>query len=504
MNSHLIFIFRSFLSIFFLASFICVSANEPLDLVGKKTDLVGELQSGTHNYFLHPLSYLDLSDQFADNHNYCHSMVEIDGKIYIARNASSDTKGTIDVYEAVTLKKLPSLTIDTNDLEYYAYTGNILLGKDDNNHLIVLFEPIPVGTSINVKFGYFSTEDGKLINSFEKSNLTISGGIHTLSAPIIVGDVTEDTFTFYLAIVNDIKNISGNSTTSCVSELRYSTSNPSFGHTLLKINNFLNYVNNSSTKYFVNTLTSLSNGYFIMTNNSHDLQLCFFNNEFYKHNGAINIDKNSPSTYDLFSNGVTAFEYDNKPLVIYGAQNNSENITLKLGMFVDNMPTSSIEDIKNYAPSDNAINALFEIYNNTSLTGGATSRSDNFSNPFLSDNNKVPFQLSAVHDYDLSEGNVAIINTYVPGVALASYQLNQNSVTTDIENIIETPRNDLSVRLDGKQLLLSYSVDKITVCNLMGITVAKGHNCDSIDLSDVTAGVYIVYSGKSVFKIVVR
>ena len=90
-------------------------------------------------------------------------------------------------------------------------------------------------------------------------------------------------------------------------------------------------------------------------------------------------------------------------------------------------------------------------------------------------------------DYVLGNDGVAWIYVYVPGNGVAAYELNDTSVS-GVENLIS---DDIEYTINGREIILSKNVDRLTVYNMFGVQMINASNVSAVDL-DVLPGFYIV------------
>lgn len=97
--------------------------------------------------------------------------------------------------------------------------------------------------------------------------------------------------------------------------------------------------------------------------------------------------------------------------------------------------------------------------------------------------------MQAPVDYAVIDNNTVRVVMYVPGCGLCAYDVTDTSVS-GMESILDT-KNDISIRVVGKNIVMSEVAQTVKVYNLMGMQVAHAANAAEMT-TELSAGLYVV------------
>lgn len=469
---------------------------------------------GNSNYFLHKVYHKDMSDDSesikSSYANYAQSMVEKDGKIYIAKNTHSAIESpVIDIYDAITGDYEKSITINSK-IDNNFYRKNIYLTKDSNDNLVIFYEPDNSGQrNKGPKFSLQGLDENGTIGPIREFTSSSFYDFSNASGSIIIGDYNEGNFKIYIPV--------------CLS-ISYGNTDAAYEFAIHNFNveNFNDNMHNriltqeskaKSTdiwfQTFIGTITPLTDNLLLFDD---DGRL------------PILINTNSPSGVpyqgsldesiaDTGSNGVHAFNYDGNLFIAYGKECSENEMSFGLGVFTDNLEET---DNKDYQFSSNSIKPIIELSHNGTITPSPTYKisplatNEEWNNPYWSNGSGilpvVPFQLSQSRTYTVGGQEVVLLHTYIPGVSLSTYQINKSELMTDISEILsDRVQNTIDNPLvEGRAVTFNNVYPSIGVYDISGKKVAEGVEANSIDLSSLSSGFYIIKNPSASHKIFLR
>lgn len=452
-------------------------------------------------FYLHNIEYKDLTGEKLNNYQ---SMVAVNNKIYIAKNNTDGTAPVISVYDAITLEQLDDIPLVST------FKGKIYLVKDfdDNVFAFRVLEKLEIGKTYNLIFEPIVCNDNT-INSPLKFEWDESEGetFESFSCPIVNGSIASGTFDISFVFcsgykyqvgesyVNDIQN-------SFYVDGKYLKNENEFGKLKL-ITTIDGYNNNFCTLSRIITDDKNLRKIYIIDDNSSKPYLIYNNQSYF--------NKPFPEKLtNVLSHGVNNFEFMGHTFFIYGKECEPGEISYGIAEFKDK-DYFNINDVYNYFDEkDLDEGSLTEVCEISFNSAGPILKSanDSWSNPFFNGNNmnygNSPYQISQVNVMPEYKDGIALIHLYVPGGALATYQLNTNENTTEISKIFnENPAENDTPQILGR-LIQFKSAHHIEVYSLSGRKIADKFNSEHIDLSECPSGFYILRTEHSTHKILIK
>lgn len=385
---------------------------------------------------------------------YNTSMIVKDGIVYIGNGINT---AQLYRYNAYTGEQLSTI-----DIDFGTYTKPSMpladMCMDDDGNVIITNR----AKSDSERFIYAHRVDvttGKIIGEY-KCELPLASNISnaTFYRCSIKGSVTTGNFTIYSAIM-PVASYS----TLCKWEFSNWVS-------ILQTSKF-NYISTD-----MNTsrpiVCPIDDEYFILDDNKYNFPAIFSWNS----NVAIAELPFDMLPADKKCMGVDIFKHSGMNMIAYASSVTGAS-KFNLAILPDEFPTTF-----------NGIKKLW-TFPNQSLGSVAPT---------------IPCMTTRVVDASIEGASTSrsYLYLYSAGNGLAAYVLS-HAITTGIADIV---KNDMEIKLNGRELVINQIVDFIEIYNMHGVKVLQADNTSVIDLKNLSLGVYIAKRPNSdkVYKFVLK
>ena len=488
---------RKFLKALFFFSFVfCASMH-----IGAWSQEVSFNINGI-DYYIHRINTFELQqdmDAILRDGIYVHSMVEKNGRIYIAKNIQPNV---VSVYDVINGRQLDDLELSGTP-SGTVYSGKFYLTKDSNENLVAFYEPEETKDS-HVRFALQWFDENGIVGPVREYSCYINTyyPIINVSSPVITGDYAADEFDIAVSVCK-YYNIQNYTTTEY--ELDAYRFNVSAGKISLKMysdlfidsygNPFLSAGDYGGYRNMVGTLTKVTDNHlYVLDDNCR--RPVFVNLETGKYHGSFD-----ERLTDCYSNGFHSFEFEGNTFFLYGKECSATDMTFQLSRFA-----GRLEEL-NEAVSLNNVMELAEITAGADMSLSRATKASASTNGYWGYNGSkdidvVPYHLAQSRSYD-NGGGIVLFNCYVPGQTLTTYQINKSAVTTDIEtHRAEAPES--RPVLEGRTVIFPGSQARIEIYDVSGRRVVEYAGSDRADLTGLSAGVYLVRTDKTNHKLLLK
>lgn len=442
-------------------------------------------------YYLHQISYHDLSQTDPQDAIWNQTMISDRDYIYIADH--TDNPYEIKDGEEYELRIKRYNTIDGTesdpmiipwadlyryefDLKSYSQRCFYLVDCNAPEHLVITLNTPDEGVPQS-KFGYYFyllNKSGHIEKEFKANSYPGQKDVYEFGIPAISGNIVDGDFHIFLPVVDEI------------------------GQMFVIKYIFKNNVQSSSHIVYSHTkgIAGMTTTYTKPTVRIIDDDLLLID-DYGIYPTIISITDNAVlSTIEnihIKAHGCDTFDYDGHRFLYIGDIVYPENDALN-GMTQFNIGLWSNSSKISPAAIDNSENS--DEYNYTPLAAMSFGKSTIKSSIPLS---YAYRQFMAISDYG---NNVSHLHFYVPGEFLATYQLNKYDMPTGIVNISDNQSSGLSISVSDRTIILNKPVGNIFVYDIYGHEVFHSTNAtNSINLANFAKSTYILVTPEKSFKI---
>ena len=431
-------------------------------------------------YYLHKLSQEDLSDNDPADAFWNQNMVADNKYIYIADHTdkySVTSHLKIKVYDAITghkadndiiipEKELYKFDIDLNfDDEHRCF---YLVECNDDDHLILFLNTSYSGENAGVPSGddfyfYLINKNGTIEKEFAANTTNLSFTIMDFGIPQLTGSPVEGNFEIIIPMVSEngrfslIKYTYKDFTQSNLSTIVYNKVSP-----------------DALVGYSKPSVNIVDDNFIIVDDRNIAPSL-------YSHTSSSETLFGELSGNNISGLGCNIFDLNGHRILCSGDIFEG-NTQINLGLWDSNNTNSDA----------NSIN--FDSYSLlASLKFGPSTYKSKIS-PY------AYRQFIAISDFGAT---VKHLHVYVPGEFLATYQINGQSIPTDVGYITEISQNQpIGYHISNKQIFFNHPIENVHIYNLMGNKIFQSTEpVNSINLTNFINGVYIIATPQQTIKI---
>lgn len=437
---------------------------------------------GSDSYYIHQISYQDVSNIKPGNYVWNQNMVADNQYIYLADHTdNSATHLTIKRFSAIDGSRVSDIVINKENLEYYfidTLTDDercfYLCQCNDNDHFILFLNTNADGIDSEGEFYFYLIDkEGNITNEFQAIN--VPGNefiIGDFGIPAVIGNPGSGDFEILIPMRDMVGNF------KIVNYAYYNGKQKSYS--------VLFYSSNDDGTDFTKPTIQIVDDRFMILDDNYIYPSLYS----YIDNPSVcfgTLDINSD-----MGHGIKVFNFDGHRLLCSGdvlfpgGSTKNGTTQFNIGLW-DN--DSSPAQIKSRAASTIDFSDYQPL---TSLQFGKSSLQSGSSSTYR--------QFAATSQYG---NDVTHLHMYVPGEFLATYQINKQLTPTSVDEI-KKMADRVSFSISDRIVSFDRLIDNVSVFDTMGRIIFSSQNpVKSINFSNFVKGLYIIHTDNQSFKIII-